>query len=218
MKLKLCGIRRPEDVAYVNEFPPDYIGFVFAKSKRQVTIEQAAALSGKLRSGIQTVGVFVNEPLDHLLQIAQAVGLDALQLHGDEDARYIEALHIRTALPIWKAVRVTDVESIRRAELLPVDLLLLDSFSPASYGGTGKVANWDVIRDAKPQKPFFLAGGLNAKNLREAVESVCPAGIDLSGGIETDGRKDREKICAVSAELQAFRIDSASCNMTKNKR
>lgn len=86
MKLKLCGIRRAEDISYVNAFPPDYIGFVFAKSKRQVSAEQAAALSKGLRAGIQTVGVFVNEPIEHLLQIAERARLDVLQLHGDEDA------------------------------------------------------------------------------------------------------------------------------------
>lgn len=204
MKLKLCGIRRAEDISYVNAFPPDYIGFVFAKSKRQVSAEQAAALSKGLRAGIQTVGVFVNEPIEHLLQIAERARLDVLQLHGDEDAAYIETLRQRTKRPIWKAVHVTDAESIRRSEQLPVDLLLLDSFSPTAYGGSGKVANWPAIREANPQKPFFLAGGLTAENLFEAVEAVHPAGVDLSGGIETGGCKDREKIRAVVTQFQAL--------------
>ena len=204
MKLKLCGIRRPEDVAYINEFPPDYIGFVFTKSKRQVTAEQAAALSRSLQPGIQTVGVFVNEPLESLLRITETAHLDALQLHGDEDAAYVKALRRDTALPVWKAVRVTDAESIRRAEQLPVDLLLLDSFSPAAYGGTGTVANWSAIRQANPQKPFFLAGGLTAGNLREALTTVHPAGADLSGGVETGGVKDREKIRTVVTQFRAI--------------
>ena len=109
-----------------------------------------------------------------------------------------------TKRPIWKAVRVTDAESIRRSEQLPVDLLLLDSFSPTAYGGSGKVANWPAIREANPQKPFFLAGGLTAENLFEAVEAVHPAGVDLSGGIETGGCKDREKIRAVVTQFQAL--------------
>lgn len=211
MKLKLCGIRRPEDIDYINEFPPDYIGFVFAKSKRQVTSDQAAVLAKNLKTGIQTVGVFVNESLERLLQIAERVRLDVLQLHGEEDASYINALRRQTMCPVWKAVRVTDAESIRQAEQLPVDQLLLDSFSPTVYGGSGKVANWSVIREANPQKPFFLAGGLTAENLSEALHMVHPAGIDLSGGIETEGCKDREKIRAVVTQFRvlqhALRID-----------
>lgn len=199
MMLKLCGIRRPEDISYVNAFPPDYIGFVFAKSKRQVTPKQAAALTQELQHGIQTVGVFVNEPLESLLHIARTARLDVLQLHGDEDEAYITALRQRTDLPVWKAVRVTDAESLQRTDRLSVDRLLLDSFSPACYGGTGKTANWAVIREARPQTPFFLAGGLTIDNLEEAIESLHPGGVDLSGGIETNGCKDAEKIKAVVA-------------------
>ena len=183
MKLKLCGIRRLEDIGYINEFPPDYIGFVFAESKRQVSVEQAATLAQSLHPGIQTVGVFVNAPLEHLLQTAERQ---------------------RTKCPIWKAVRVTNAESIRRAEKLPADLLLLDSFSPAVYGGSGQIADWNAIRGAHPQKPFFLAGGLTIDNLSEAIQAVQPAGVDLSGGIETDGCKDREKIRAVVAQFRAL--------------
>ncbi|WP_195985120.1 phosphoribosylanthranilate isomerase [Clostridium sp. D33t1_170424_F3] len=197
MKVKLCGIRRPEDISYVNAFPPNYIGFVFAKSKRQVTAETTAALTQQLRQDIQTVGVFVNEPLESLLHIAQTARLNVLQLHGDEDDAYIAVLRQRTGLPVWKAIRVTDAESLQRADRLPVDRLLLDSFSPAAYGGTGQTANWAIIRTARPQKPFFLAGGLTIDNLEEAIESVRPDGVDLSGGIETGGCKDREKIKAV---------------------
>lgn len=197
MKLKLCGIRRPEDISYVNAFPPDYIGFVFARSKRQVTAEAAAELTQKLRHDIQTVGVFVNEPLENLLHIAQTARLDILQLHGDEDDAYIATLRQYTGLPVWKAVRVTDAESLQRADNLAVDRLLLDSFSPVSYGGTGKTANWAVIQTTRPCKPFFLAGGLTVDNLKEAIGAVHPDGVDLSGGIETDGYKDKEKIKAV---------------------
>ena len=152
----------------------------------------------------RTVGVFVNAPLEHLLQTAERVRLDILQLHGDEDASYIHALRQRTKCPIWKAVRVTNAESIRRAEKLPADLLLLDSFSPAVYGGSGQIADWNAIREAHPQKPFFLAGGLTIDNLCEAIQAVQPAGVDLSGGIETDGCKDREKIRAVVAQFRAL--------------
>lgn len=194
MKLKFCGVRRPEDIAYVNAAPPDYVGFVFAQSRRQVTAGQAAALSEHLRPAIQTVGVFVNEPLERLLAAAETAGLSVLQLHGDEDARYIEAVRRRWHGPVWKAVRVRAAADIREAERLPVDALVLDAFSPHAYGGTGKTADFDVIARNRPSLPFFLAGGLSAANVQDAIRAVQPDGIDLSGGIETGGAKDAEKI------------------------
>lgn len=194
MKLKFCGVRRPEDIAYVNAAPPDYVGFVFAESRRQVTAGQAAALSERLRPAIQTVGVFVNEPLERLLAAAKTAGLSVLQLHGDEDARYIEAVRRRWHGPVWKAVRVRAAADIREAERLPVDALVLDAFSPHAYGGTGQTANFDVIARNRPSLPFFLAGGLSAANVQDAIRAVQPDGIDLSGGIETGGAKDAEKI------------------------
>lgn len=194
MKLKFCGIRRPEDISYVNAAPPDYIGFVFAESRRQVTAAKARALSDSLYPGIQTVGVFVNEPLSRLLEIAAVAGLCVLQLHGDEDEGYIRMVRARWSGPIWKAVRVQTAEDIERAQQLSVDALLLDAFSPDAYGGTGKPADFELIAQNRPTLPFFLAGGLNVTNLRDAIRIVKPDGIDLSGGIETNGCKDAAKI------------------------
>ena len=194
LRLKICGIRREEDIAIVNRFPPDYIGFVFAKSRRQVTPEQAARLTSKLRPGIQTVGVFVNSSPEAAAGAAKAAGLSVIQLHGDEDRTYIETLRQLTGLPIWKAVRVTNKDSIRRAEQLGANALLLDAFSEDAYGGTGKTADWELIARVRPALPFFLAGGLNAHNLAAAVSAVRPCGVDLSGGVETNGVKDGEKV------------------------
>ena len=194
MKLKFCGIRRPEDISYVNAAPPDYIGFVFAESRRQVTAAEACTLSKNLRAGIQTVGVFVNEPLPRLLEAAAVSGLNILQLHGDEDECYIHAVRDLWKGSIWKAVRVRSAEDIEQAKRLPVDALLLDAFSPNLYGGTGKTADFELIAQNRPAIPFFLAGGLNAANLRNAIQIVRPDGVDLSGGIETDGYKDAAKI------------------------
>lgn len=199
MKIKLCGMRRPEDVAYANEFCPDYIGFVFAKSRRQVAPEQAGELSSRLRPEIQTVGVFVNEPVERLLEAVRIANLHVIQLHGDEDEDYIRRLRSRTGLPVWKAVRVSTVFDILKADALPVDALVLDSCTPGAYGGTGRLADWEVICRAARRKAIFLAGGLRADNIQRAVRLVRPFGVDLSGGIETDGIKDREKIRAVMA-------------------
>lgn len=198
MLLKFCGLRCSEDIAFANEVKPDYIGFVFAPSRRQVTAEQAAELSVPLDPLIQTVGVFVNEPLDSLYRIVEKADLDVIQLHGDESEGQIR--QIRSAFPdrdIWKAVRVQDLEGLHTADRLPVDALLLDSFVPGSYGGSGQTADWSLITKAGLHKPFFLAGGLDTGNLAEAIAAVHPDGIDVSGGIETDGKKDLSKMEAV---------------------
>ncbi len=198
MVLKFCGLRRPEDITFANQVRPDYIGFVFAESRRQVTVPQAVQLAGMLDPAIKTVGVFVNEPMDSLCSTVQQAGLDVIQLHGDESVEVIQQL--RDIFPdreIWKAVRVRDTGSLQEADCLPADVLLLDSFVPGSYGGSGQTANWSLIARAGLQKPFFLAGGLDAGNIAQAALAVHPYGIDVSGGIETDGKKDISKMKAV---------------------
>lgn len=195
MKVKLCGIRRPEDVAYLNEFRPDYAGFVFAGTRRRVTPETAAALAEKLDAGIRKAGVFVDEPAESIARTVRLAGLDAVQLHGNESAETVAEL--RRLLPgveLWKAVRVRDRNSIPRALELGVDRLVLDSFSASAYGGTGKTADWSLIREANPPVPYFLAGGLNSGNVALAVAELSPYGVDVSSGIETGGVKDRRKI------------------------
>lgn len=196
MKVKLCGLSRMEDIRYVNEFVPDYVGFVFAKSRRQVTPVQAAALRRALAAPIQAVGVFVNEAPETVARTARDVFLNAVQLHGDEDAAYIARL--RALLPpgtnLWKAVRVQKESDLQHAQSYGADLILFDAFSKDAYGGTGKTADWSLFGRVSPPRPFFLAGGLHAGNLREAARQVRPDGVDLSGGIETNGVKDREKI------------------------
>ena len=195
MMVKLCGIRRPEDVAYLNEFRPDYAGFVFAGSRRRVSPETAKSLAEKLDAGIRKAGVFVDEPVESIARTVRTGGLDAVQLHGNESAEVIRSL--RMLLPdveIWKAVRVRDRFSIPRALELGADRLLLDSFSESLYGGTGRKADWRLIKESNLRVPFILAGGLNSENMEEAVGELSPWGVDISSGIETNGVKDRGKI------------------------
>lgn len=195
MKVKLCGIKRPEDIVFMNEFLPDYVGFVFAGTKRCVTPETAAGLAQHLDGKIKKAGVFVNERPESAVQTVNLVGLDVVQLHGDETAQDITVL--RKLLPgveIWKAVRVRDRGSIPASLRLGADLLLLDSFSRNEYGGTGRTANFGLIREANLKIPFFLAGGLNSENLPGAIRELSPYGVDISSGIETGGVKDRRKI------------------------
>lgn len=217
MKIKFCGLRRPEDIEYANQTRPDYIGFVFAKSKRQVSPELAGQLGLGLAEGLKKVGVFVNAPLEEILEAVRLAKLDVVQLHGDEGPEEIRA--VKEALvgvstgtigkipEIWKAVRTTDAAVLLAADGLEVDRLLLDAFTPGMAGGTGVVADWNMIRGVKGQltKPFFLAGGLNAGNLEEAVYAVEPYGIDLSSGIETDGFKDLSKMEAIIKIIERVR-------------
>lgn len=201
MKLKFCGIRRKEDIEYANTARPDYIGFIFAPSKRYISPEDAAALSENLNPAIKKVGVFVNADGSDIVHTADKCGLNVIQLHGDEDAELISYLREWTDCEIWKAVRVRSSEDILNAEKLGADVLLLDSFSKEAYGGTGKVADWDVIKNTEISMPYFIAGGLTAENIPEALYALSPYGLDISGGIETDGCKDLSKMIVINTIL-----------------
>ena len=197
MKIKMCGLRRPDDIIYANECLPDYIGFVFAESRRKVSGREAKKLGEQLDPSIKKVGVFVNEPLRSLISISEEAGLDIIQLHGDEGEEYIKEVKHETGKELWKAVRVRMVKDIQEAQRLPADKLLLDSFSEESYGGTGKVMDFAVLDKADIRKPYFIAGGLTVENLPEILKKAEPYGIDISSGIETEGVKDREKMLKV---------------------
>ena len=187
-KIKICGLKRLQDIEYVNELLPDFIGFVFAGTKRRITDEKAA-----LNPEIKSVGVFVNDTLEHISFLANNNIIDIIQLHGDEDRKYIADLRKLTDKKIIKAVRVKDSMSVQEAKELNADYLLLDTYSNSGeYGGTGKTFNREYI--PKNIGNYFLAGGLNAENLKEIIKDTNPYAVDLSSGVETDGFKDREKI------------------------
>ncbi len=192
VKIKICGLTRPQDIEYVNEALPDFIGFVFAKSKRQVTAETAEQLRKLLDSRIAVVGVFVNEDMDKITALCKKGIIDIVQLHGDESTDYIQSLRQKINNPIIKAVRIKDSESVKTSCSLPCDYLLLDTYSGNEYGGTGKVFDWGMISDTP--KPFFLAGGVSSENAETAIKNVRPYCLDVSSGVETDSFKDRNKI------------------------
>ncbi|MCI7768066.1 MAG: phosphoribosylanthranilate isomerase [Oscillospiraceae bacterium] len=189
--IKLCGIRRQEDVLIVNDYLPDFIGMILTEGfRRTVDMNTAEKLSKKLDRRIKKVGVFVNEPADNVKAAVERLCLDVIQLHGDEDREYIRSLE--GLCEIWKAVRVRSSEDIYRAEELGCDRLLLDSFVKNAVGGTGVAADRSIIKNTDITLPYFLAGGIGEDNIAEALE-ISPD-IDLSGSVETDGVKDREKI------------------------
>lgn len=194
-KIKICGISRISDIMAINQFPPDYIGFVFAESKRKVSPAEAVVLKKMLNPAVKTVGVFVNDDMGKIIQLCDLNIIDMIQLHGDEDASYILELKDKVDVPVIKAVRVKSKQDILEAENLPSDYLLLDSYKDNTYGGTGKSFDWSLI-PKKPyrKKPIFLAGGINRDNLINAFTTTEPYCIDISSGAETDGKKDPEKI------------------------
>ena len=196
MKLKFCGLTREADIRAANETRPDYIGFVFAESRRRVTDEQAARLRALLSPGIQAVGVFVNDDPTHIALLANRGVIDLIQLHGSESAAYIRRLRTMTAAPIICALRVGKQTDIKRAESNLVDFLLLDTYTKDAYGGSGRTFDWSLIGEVG--KPYFLAGGLNESNIIRAMRTGAYA-LDLSSGIETDGVKDAEKMRRVAA-------------------
>ena len=209
-KVKMCGISKVETIPAVVEAKPDYMGLVFAPSKRQVTVDQAKTLVEELHKQytkrynngaeqsnddeIKTVGVFVNETLDNLVTIATEANLDVVQLHGDEDEAFIQSLKGRTNVEIWKAVQIRSAADAEAWIDSSADMLLFDAYHKDERGGTGEVFDWSSLDEF--ERPFMLAGGIDSTNVARAIRTVRPYGIDISSGIETDGVKDDEKIKA----------------------
>lgn len=206
VKVKFCGIRRAEDVEAVNRLKPDFAGFVLAKSKRQVTLEQASYFKLILDKDIKTVAVLVNMHVEEAASLANSGIVDMLQLHGDENADYIEILKKLTKAKIIKAIRLQPGGAEQNAELMAqaglADYYLFDTFIPDTYGGTGKTFSLSLLNGLNIDKPFFLAGGLDSENVSDIVQEVQADaalhpffyGIDVSSGIEINGFKDSLKM------------------------
>lgn len=192
VKLKFCGLSRREDILAVNELLPDYIGFVFAPSKRQIMPDRAKELKRLLRPEIKSVGVFVNAKAEFITELCQDKVIDLVQLHGNETEEYIARLKKAVTQPVIKAVRVQSTADITAASQSAADYLLLDTYRKGQYGGVGETFDWGLIPAIT--KPFFLAGGLKEENIRQALTACRPFALDLSSGIETAGVKDKEKM------------------------
>jgi phosphoribosylanthranilate isomerase len=195
MKVKICGLSRAEDISYVNEVKPDYVGFVFAPSKRQVSAEQAARLRKLLAPGIEAVGVFVNATVEEILSLLDGGVIDIAQLHGEETEDDIRSIKEESGKPVIKAVRVRESGDVAAWQETSADYLLFDSGS-----GSGEIFDRTLLQ-GNMRKPFFLAGGLYAGNISEAyaeleILGITPYGVDVSSGVEMAGKKDLEKIKA----------------------
>ena len=195
-RIKLCGLTRPEDIRAANELGPDCVGFVFApRSRRYVTPQRAAELKQALDPRIRAVGVFVNETAQAVAAFLNGGIIDIAQLHGSEDEEYIQRLRALTGRPLIRAFRIETERDIARAGRSGADYILLDSGS-----GSGGSFDWKLAQNFP--RPYFLAGGLNPDNVKDALRRLAPYGVDVSSGIETDGIKDKRNMAAFVAAVR----------------
>lgn len=187
-KIKLCGLSRTEDIEAVNQLLPDFMGFVFyEKSVRNVSLDRAKELKALLDSRIKAVGVFVDDDPEFIKKLTSENVIDIIQLHGSEDETYVENIKAATGRPVIQAFKVKEPQDVEKANNSKADYILLDSGM-----GTGKPFNWELLQGIK--RDYFLAGGLFPENVKEAIETVKPYAVDVSSGIETDKKKDVDKM------------------------
>lgn len=200
-RIKICGLSRPEDIEAVNEAGPDFAGFVVEVpgSRRSVSREELKVLAGSLRKEIKGVGVFVDAPEELVAGLLNEGTIALAQLHGREDEAYIRRLRKLTDKPLIQAFSIKTEQDMERALRTTADYPLLDQ----GKGGTGQVFDWSLIREIR--RPWFLAGGIGEQNLRQAVFQIRPWAVDLSSSLETDGRKDPEKIRRVMELMKKLR-------------
>lgn len=194
-KIKMCGLRREEDIDFVNRIKPEYIGYVFAESsKRYVQPEKAAELTKKLNGDIIPVGVFVNSPIECVIDTVKSGAVRAVQLHGEEGEDYVKELK-KLGICVIRAFRVTSPADIRAAENSCADYVLLDSGQ-----GSGETFDWSLIGSIK--REYFLAGGLTAENAADAINMLHPYAVDASSCLEAGGFKDYNKMKAFAEAVR----------------
>mgnify|MGYP001770566118 FL=1 len=191
MFVKICGITDVETALFAAECGADAIGMVFANSKRRVSLKKAKEISKSLPKSVWKIGVFVNEDPEIVRNIAKEADLDFVQLHGEETPEYAKSLGV----PVIKAFGLSKEANEREMADFPASYLLVDSPKGAYYGGNGKTFDWSLIEEKRLKKEnLIIAGGLNPENVQQAIQAIQPFGVDVSSGVETEGRKDRRKI------------------------
>lgn len=191
MKVKICGITDLDTALWAIEYGADALGFVFAESKRKISIEKAKAIIDQIPSIIMTVGVFVKEDIETIHDMALLSGFNTVQLHGDETKQDIQACQ----LPAIKAIGVGAASDLSGLSDYPSDYVLLDSPKGKYHGGNGTSFNWSIVSEIpKIRQKVILAGGLTSENVVKAIQTVHPFMVDVSSGVETNGKKDRQKI------------------------
>lgn len=202
IKVKICGLTRAIDIKYVNELKPEYIGFVFAESRRRVCADTALKLRENLDKDIKAVGVFVNESIEIVREIAEKVKLDVLQFHGDEDIEYIGNFK---DFEVWKALLVKSEDDLSNIYKYKNIRLLLDSKVDGVKGGSGQSFDWNILKECNLEQKIVLAGGLNCENIKDAVKVVHPFAVDVSSGVESNGFKDFNKMKEFIDKVREFK-------------
>lgn len=196
-RIKICGIVSVEEALCCVMAGADAVGLVFAQSPRRVEPALARQITASLPPFIVRVGIFVNTERTLVEQIAAFTGLTALQFHGQEGADYCGSF----SLPVIKAVALKSAADLGGLDDFPVAAILLDTYDPLLAGGTGRTFNWSMV-ESELKKPVVLAGGLHAGNVQSAIKQVKPYAVDVSSGVETNGKKDKEKIKAFIATVR----------------
>lgn len=192
-RVKICGLKDIEHVQVAVEAGANAIGFIFATSHRQISLSQAKILANEVPSEVLKIGVFVNETKEIMEQYAREIPLDLVQLHGDESPEFVETLSV----PVIKALSITSEDDVRKAASYNVDYYLFDTPGVEFRGGSGHTFDWTLLDKVNiPKDKVILAGGLDAGNIQEAIQSVQPFMVDVSSGVETEKRKDAKKIRA----------------------
>lgn len=199
-KIKICGLKRIEDVISVNVAEPDYCGFIFnvSGSRRSIGAEQLNILVDMLNPEIVPIGVFVNEKTDVILRIVRESGIRMVQLHGQENGEIIHTIQSKVQVPVIKAVSVRSKGDVRSAVLSPADYLLFE----CGEGGTGQTFDWNLLEDIP--RPYFMAGGIGTHNMEEVLRRFSPFALDVNSSVETDGQKDGKKILAAVRMLRTL--------------
>jgi phosphoribosylanthranilate isomerase len=192
VKVKICGITNLEDAKNAAEVGADAVGFIFYKeSPRYIPVQKAADIIRAISPFVLTVGVFVNETPEIIHEAVKRCSLSLVQLHGDETPEFCGSLNLRAI----KAIRVFKEEDLKPIDAFPVEGILVDSYQPGQFGGTGLAINWKILTGISKKKPVILSGGLTPQNVEEAIKTVSPYAVDVSSGVEKEpGKKDREKM------------------------
>lgn len=215
-RIKICGIKQADTLELLRDLGVDYVGFVFAPSKRQVDAASATALLASVTGHPPAVGVFVNPTMEELADVVAQVPLAVIQLHGQESPAFCQEARDRFGLQVWKALAVGGEEDATREigrYTNAVDAFLFDTYDPSQAGGTGKRFSWDHIprlQEKCGEKSCIIAGGINTENVAELVGRYKAEMIDVSSGVETDGVKDGEKIKTLVERVKAHEGSSGS--------
>jgi phosphoribosylanthranilate isomerase len=207
-KVKICGITRLEDAELAISHGAWAVGFILWKpSKRYVNPAVAAGITRQIRRKVETVGVFVNQPIDEIADRVDILGLSHVQLHGDEGPSFCSAVSQRTGAKVIKAARIGHSADLRDLNRFHTDYHLLDTAKTGHYGGTGATWDWNLVRGRRNKTPVILSGGLTAGNVAEGIAALRPYAVDVASGVEASpGIKDPAKLEAFFAAVESAHV------------